>query len=43
VQKLLVNGVEHDKSWVDRTVLAAPGGCKLEYFMAAEEVSGLCQ
>lgn len=43
VQKLLVNGVEHTQSWIDRTVLAAPGGCKLEFFMASEEVSGLCQ
>lgn len=42
VQKLLVNGQEHAQPWIDRAVLAAPGGCKLEFFMASEEVSGLC-
>jgi predicted alpha-1,2-mannosidase len=42
VQKLLVNGREHSEPWIDRTVLAAPGGCKLEFFMSDVEVSGLC-
>jgi len=42
VQKLLVNGEEHKEAWIDRAVLAAPGGCKLEFFMSDVEVSGLC-
>eukprot|EP01032_Pedospumella_encystans_P007754 gene7754-9262_t len=42
VEKLLVNGVEHKESFIDRAVLAAPGGCKLEFFMSAQEVSSLC-
>ena len=42
VQKLLVNGVEHNQPWIERAVLTAPGGCKLEFYLSDVEVSGLC-
>ena len=42
VQKLLVNGVEHNSPIIDRSVLAAPGGCVLEFYMSSTEYSGLC-
>lgn len=42
VQKLLVNGKEHNEPWIERAVLTAPGGCKLEFFMSDVEASGLC-
>jgi predicted alpha-1,2-mannosidase len=42
VQKLLVNGQEHNQPWIDRSVLAARGGCKLEFFMSDVGQSGLC-
>ena len=42
VQKLLVNGVEHTATWIDRSVLAAPEGCLLEFYMSEVAASGLC-
>ena len=42
VQKLLVNGKEHNTPIIDRSVLAAASGCVLEYYMSNVEFSGLC-
>ncbi len=42
VERLLVNGVEHSSSFIDRSVLAAKGGVSLEFFMHSEPTSGLC-
>lgn len=42
VQKLLVNGVEHTSPIIDRSVLADPAGCTLEFFMSSVEHSSLC-
>jgi len=42
VEKLLVNGVEHTSPIIDRSVLADPAGCTLEFFMSAVEKSSLC-
>lgn len=42
VQKLLVNGQEYTQPFIDRSVLAAPEGVTLEFYMQAEATSGLC-
>lgn len=42
VAKLLVNGQEYNKPVIDRSVLTAKGGCKLEFFMQSSPLSGLC-
>lgn len=43
VQKLLVNGQEWTETKIPTSVLKAPEGCTLEYFMTNEAASGLCQ
>lgn len=35
VEKLLVNGEPHTSPFIDRSVLAAPGGCILEFHMSS--------
>jgi putative alpha-1,2-mannosidase len=42
VSRLLVNGVEHNTPFIDRSVLVADGGCKLEFYMSSVPQSGLC-
>ena len=42
VKSLLINGEEHREPFIDRSVLAAQGGVKLEFFMQVESTSGLC-
>lgn len=42
VQKLLVNGKEWDSTRVPTSVLKAPDGCVLEFFMSSEPSSSLC-
>jgi putative alpha-1,2-mannosidase len=42
VGSLLVNGKEHRSPFIDRSVLAAPGGCTLVFQMTAEPRSNLC-
>lgn len=42
VEKLLVNGQAHTSTVIDRTVLSASSGCKLEFFMTSTPVSSLC-
>lgn len=42
VESLLVNGQPYASPIIDRSVLAAPGGCKLEFTMTSTPKSGLC-
>ena len=42
VSSLLVNGVEHKSTVIDRSVLMNPNGCRLEFTMSATPDSGLC-
>ena len=42
VEKLLVNGVEHNSPFIEREVLASLEGAKLEFFMHSAPSSGLC-
>jgi predicted alpha-1,2-mannosidase len=42
VSKLLVNGQEYNEAIIDRSVLVDVKGCKLEYYMSKEPISGLC-
>lgn len=43
VKSLKVNGESYYSPMIDRMVLAAPGGCKLEFVMSSEPVSDLCR
>ena len=43
VQRLLVNGVEHNSPFIDRSVLVDESGATLEFYMQATPNSGLCQ
>lgn len=42
VERLLINGIEHSSTKVDRSVLAASEGCRLEFYMSNIPQSGLC-
>ncbi len=42
VQSLRVNGILHETPFIDRSVLTAVGGCKLEFVMTNVAESGLC-
>ncbi len=42
VESLLINGKPHSSPVVDRSVLAAPGGCKIQFTMSSVPKSGLC-
>jgi putative alpha-1,2-mannosidase len=42
VESLLVNGQPYASPVIDRSILAAPGGCKLEFTMTSTPKSGLC-
>jgi putative alpha-1,2-mannosidase len=42
VSSLLVNGLEHRSTVIDRAVLMDPAGCRLEFTMTAVPESGLC-
>jgi predicted alpha-1,2-mannosidase len=42
VKSLKINGEYYYSPMVDRSVLMAPGGCKLEFVMWSEPVSDLC-
>ena len=43
VKSLKVNGENYYSPIIDRSVLAAPGGCKLEFVMSSDPVSDLCK
>lgn len=42
VKSLKVNGIDYHSTIIDRSVLSAPGGCKLEFIMSSEPSSSLC-
>jgi putative alpha-1,2-mannosidase len=42
VSRLLVNGQEYTSAIIDRSVLTAPSGCKLEFYMSSVPASSLC-
>ena len=42
VESLLINGQPYTSPIVDRSILAAPGGCKLQFTMSSTPKSGLC-
>jgi predicted alpha-1,2-mannosidase len=42
VQRLEVNGIEHKNTFIDRSILTSPLGCKLEFFMSDIPQSNLC-
>jgi len=42
VEKLLVNGKVHSSPILDKSLLSAPEGCVLEFYMSSVEYSGLC-
>ena len=42
VKKLLVNGVDHNSPFIDRSVLVQNEGTTLEFFMHSERASQLC-